>query len=415
MLTERSGRHAVTRSRTFANAYRLGVYLPLAGVRIVDASSVIMGPLGTQVLADLGADVIVIEDRRGDTNRAMGIGGHPELSGPSMNLMRNKRSVGLDFKSQAGYEVLERLVTGADVFVTNLRPGSRERARLTYEDLRQFRADLVYCAAAGYPIDSALADAPAYDDIIQAASGVVDLAQRVGLPPVLMPTLIADKVTGLVIAQAITAALFHHARTGEGQEIQIAMSEAMRAFMLVEHGANAIPVPPTGSSGYSRILTSERRPQPTLDGLINVLPYDKAHYQALFRMGGRDDLIDDPRLATRQSRILHGETLYRDAAAILATRTTGDWMTLLREAGIPCTEVATIDDLLVDLPVADHPHAGAYRVTPPVVGSFDGTEVVRRPAPLHGEHGREVLSEIGYSTSEIDEFERSGVLFSGMS
>ena len=374
-----------------------------------------MGPLGTQVLADLGADVIVIEDRRGDTNRAMGVGRHPELSGPSMNLMRNKRSVGLDLKAEPGYAVLGRLIAGADVFVTNLRPGSRTRARLTYENLRQFRPDIVYCAAAGYPAGSERADAPAYDDIIQAASGIVDLAQRVGLPPVLMPTLIADKVAGLAIATAITAALFHHARTGEGQEIQIAMSEVMRSFMLVEHGANAIPVPPTGTSGYSRILTPERRPQPTLDGLINVLPYDKSDYETLFRLGGRDDLIDDVRLETRQSRILNGDSLYREAALVLATRTTAEWMVVLSEAGIPCTEVATLDDLLADLPIAEHPHAGSYRVTPAVIGASVGTDVVRRPAPLHGEHNREVLTEIGYSDAEIDQLKSVGVIFAGMS
>ncbi len=391
-----------------------GVVTPLVGIRVIDASSVVMGPLATQILADLGADVIVIEDRRGDTNRAMGPGRHPDLSGVSMNLMRNKRSVGLDIKSEAGYDVLGRLVAGADVFVTNLRPGSRRRARLTYDDLRPFRPDLVYCAAAGYRADSDQADAPAYDDIIQAASGVVDLAQRVGLPPVLIPTLIADKVAGMAIANAVTAALFHRERTGEGQDISIAMIDVMRSFMLVEHGASAIPEPPVGPPGYSRILTPERRPQRTLDGLINVLPYDRQHYDALFAMGGRVDLVDDPRLATRQSRIANGETLYRDAAAVLATRTTAEWLDVLGKAGIPATAIATLDDLIADLPVAEHPHAGSYRVTPALVGEFDGAEVVRRPAPLHGEHGRQLLSEIGYTDSEIDDLERSGAVFAGM-
>ena len=376
-------------------------------------SSVVMGPLATQILADQGAEVIVIEDRRGDTNRSMGPGPHPELSGVSMNLMRNKRSVGLDVRAEAGYEALGRLVASADVFVTNLRPGSRRRARLTYDDLRTFRDDLVYCAAAGYPADSELADAPAYDDVIQAASGVADLARRVGLPPVLMPTLVADKTAGLVIANSVTAALFRRERTGEGAEVTIAMTEVMRSYILVEHGAAAIPEPALGGAGYPRILNPERRPQETADGLISVLPYEQHHYRALFRLGDRDDLVDDERIATRSARIANGESLYREVAAILKHRTTDEWMQLMRAAGIPATAVASVDDLLVGLPLAEHPHGGRYRVTPPLTGQVATPEVVRRPAPLHGEHGREVLAEIGYTADQLDALEREGALFVG--
>lgn len=376
-----------------------------------------MGPLGTQVLGDLGADVIIVEDRRGDTNRTMGPGHHPELSGPALNLLRNKRSIGLDVKTDSGYEVLGRLIATSDVFVTNLRPGSRSRAKLTYDDLRKFRADLVYCAAAGFPADSPEADAPAYDDIIQAASGVVDLATRVGLPPVLMPTLIADKVAGLAIANSVLAALFHRSRTGEGQDISIAMIVATRAFILVEHGAAAIPEPPLGEPGYSRILTPERRPQQTADGLIEVLAYERHHYESMFRLGGRSDLLDDPRIESRSSRLANGESLYRDIAEIVRTKTTAEWFLLTREAGVPSAAVVSLDEIVSALPIAVHPHAGQYRVTPPLVGSpdGDGTEVVRRHAPLHGEHGREVLTELGYSGDEIAELERAGVLFAGTS
>jgi crotonobetainyl-CoA:carnitine CoA-transferase CaiB-like acyl-CoA transferase len=391
------------------------VHLPLDGVRIIDVTSVIMGPFATQVLADQGADVIVIEDRRGDTNRSMGPGPHPELSGVSLNLMRNKRSVGLDIKSEQGYEALGRLVATADVVVTNLRPGSRARARMTYADLRRFRDDLIYCAAAGWAPDSELADAPAYDDVIQSASGMGDLTQRVGLPPLLMPTLVADKVCGLTIANSVVTALFERSRTGSGREITIAMAEVMRSFLLVEHGAGAIAEPPQSPPGYPRILTPQRRPQRTADGFISVLPYTRAHYEGLFRVGGRDDLLDDPRIESRRSRIANGDSLYRDVAEILAQRTTGEWLPLLRGAGIPATAMGTLDELVDDLPVAEHPHAGHYRVTPVLGATTPSTSAVRRHAPLHGEHGREVLGEIGYSDTDLDRLERDGVLFAGAS
>ncbi len=376
-------------------------------------TSVVMGPLATQLLADQGADVIVIEDRRGDTNRSMGPGPHPDLSGVTLNLMRNKRSIGLDVKSASGYEAFGRLVGSADVFVTNLRLGSRLRSRLTYAELRGFRDDLVYCATAGYPVDSELADAPAYDDIIQSASGVVDLNRRAGSPPALLPTLVADKTAGLVIANMISSALFRRATTGEGSDITIAMTEVMRAYVLVEHGAAAVPEPPLGEAGYSRILNANRRPQQTADGLINVLPYEQHHYRALFRLGGRDDLLDDERIATRAARLASGSSLYQEVAAILAQRTTAEWMPLMREAGIPATTVATVDDLLADLPLAEHPHAGPYRVAPALTGQAAHPDLVRQHAPLHGEHNREVLAELGYGAEAIAALEREGVLYEG--
>jgi crotonobetainyl-CoA:carnitine CoA-transferase CaiB-like acyl-CoA transferase len=389
------------------------VKLPLDGVRIIDMTSVVMGPLGTHILADQGAEVIVIEDRRGDTNRSMGIGPHPELSGVTMNLMRNKRSIGLDVRTPEGYEALGKLIATADVFATNLRPGSRTRARITYDDIRAFKSDIVYCAAAGYPVDSEFADAPAYDDIIQTASGVADLCEQVGLPPVLMPTLVADKSAGLVIANAIAVALFRHARTGEGSETTIAMTEVMRSYLLVEHGASAIPEPPLGPAGYARILTPERRPKATADGMINVLPYDQSHYETIFRIGGREDLIGDPRILTRRSRMENGGALYREVETILLQRTTDEWIEVFRAADIPHSRLGTVNDLMVGLPIAEHPHGGSYRVTPPLTGAAATVDVVRRPAPLHGEHNREVLAEVGYSDDEIDRLEHEGVLYAG--
>ncbi len=384
---------------------------PLAGVRVLDLSTVVMGPYATQQLGDLGADVITVEDRRGDTNRAMGPGPQRGMSGVSINLLRNKRSIGLDLKHPDGRRIGLDLAASCDVVVTNLRPGPLGRLGLTYDDIRTVRPDVVFCQAFGYPSDGEDAHRPAYDDIIQSASGVGDLFERQGHRPSLLPTLVADKVAGLTIAGAVLAALYHRSVTGEGQRIEVPMIDVMRSFVLVEHGAGAMFDPPLDAAGYRRILTAERRPQETADGWINVLPYTDDHYQVLFTVGGRPDLLDDPRIATRESRIANSDTLYREVAAILAQRTTADWLELCDAEGIPATAAASLDDLVADLPMADHPVVGSYRVIPPPVRYGATPAEVRTPAPTLGEHGRPVLSEIGYGDAELDRLEADGVLF----
>jgi crotonobetainyl-CoA:carnitine CoA-transferase CaiB-like acyl-CoA transferase len=383
----------------------------LHGIRVLDLTSVVMGPFATQVLGDLGADVISIEDSTGNTNRAMGPGPVPGLSGVSLNLLRNKRSVGLDLKQGEGRDAFLRLAAGSDVLVTNLRPGPLGRLRLAYDDVRVACPDIIFCQAQGYPSDSEAADAPAYDDIIQSASGIGQLFQRQGFEPSLLPTLVADKVAGLTIASSVLAALFHRSRTGEGQRVEVPMIDVMRAFVLVEHGAGAIAEPPNDVAGYRRILTPERRPQRTTDGWINVLPYTDDHYHALFRAGDRLDLLDDPRIASREARVANSDTLYRDVATILAERTTEAWLAFCAVEGIPATRAATLDEIVATLPMADHPTAGRYRMIPHPARYSATPASVRSPAPLLGQHSREVLAQVGYTDAELDALEMSGVLF----
>lgn len=383
---------------------------PLDGIRVLDLSKVIMGPYSTQMLGDLGADVIVIEDRAGDTNRAMGPGPHPQLSGVSLNLMRNKRSIGLDLKHPDGRAAALELAASADVVVTNLRPGALKRLGLSYEAVRDLKPDIVFCAAHGYPSDSDKADDPAYDDVIQSASGIGDLFSRLGMDPLLLPTLVADKVCGWAIATSVLAALFHRATTGEGQFIEVPMVDVMRSFVLVEHGSGAMSEPPVGRAGYPRILTPERKPQRTADGWINVLPYTDEHYRSLFIAGDRTDLLDDPRIASRADRIANSDSLYRDVAELLATRTTDEWLEFCRNAGIPAERAATLDELVAELPIDEHPLAGDIRIIPPPLRFGTTPASVRRPAPTIGENGREVLAELGYDDAEIDRLEAEGVL-----
>ncbi len=383
---------------------------PLDGVRVLDVTSVVMGPLATQTLGDLGADVITIEAAKGETNRVMGTGPHPQLSGIALNLLRNKRNVALDLKQPDGRAALLRIAATCDVFVTNLRPAPLARLRLTYDDVALVRPDVVYCQAQGFPSDSGRADDPAYDDVVQAAGGIPDLVHRAGGERALLPTILADKISGLTMTYALIAALFERERSGLGQHLELPMVDALSSFLLVEHGAGAIAQPASASAGYERILTPHRRPQPTADGWISIFPYTNGHFAALMEATGRSDLGDE-RLTTQRGRAANPELLYGLLGSIIATKTTAEWLSLCRHAGIPAAEVADLDDLVAALPDAEHPIAGAYKaIPPPVRFSRTPASATRRPAPLVGQHNREVLLEVGLTVAEIDALESHGIL-----
>ncbi len=368
---------------------------PLAGIRVLDITSVIMGPLATQIFGDLGADVITVEDPRGTLARVMTPGPVPGLSGLALTLLRNKRNVVHDLKDPAGRQAVLDIAATADVVVTNLRPATLERLGLTYDDVRAVRPDIVYCQAQGYPSDGSRADAPAYDDVIQAGAGLADTFARHGDPPRLIPTLVADKVSGLTIAYAILAALLHRARTGEGQRVEVPMIDAVTAFTLVEHAGAATAVPPQGPPGYPRVLEPNRNPQRTADGWIMVLAYTRQNFVDLFTEAGRPELADDPRIATARSRLEHIEDLYALVAELLVGRTTAEWLEFCERSDIPASAVPTLEDLVADLPTAEHPLAGTYRVVPqPVRFSASDGPVVRLPAALPGQHTDEVAAEV---------------------
>lgn len=379
---------------------------PLAGIRVLDLTRVVMGPLATQVLADQGADVILVEANGGDTNRVMGPGPHPELSGVALNLLRNKRSIDVDLKSEKGMALIHRLVKTCDVVMATMRPQVLTRLGLDYESLSKVKPDLIYCQAQGWPIGSERAEEPAYDDIIQAASGVSDALERIHGEPGLIPTIFADKVSGLVMAQSVSVALFHRERTGEGQHIEVPMQQATSSFMLVEHGSGAITEPPLNvpgrpAAGYQRILSPERRPHRTKDGEIHIFPYLPKHYVALFSEAGIADAENDPRYADKRASLVHSDSLYRDIRKIAPSRTTAEWLTYCKAAGIPATDVASLQDLVDALPISEHPTIGKYRVIP-AMANFGTTPigVVRRTAPLIGENTAEVLAELDQLESD---------------
>jgi crotonobetainyl-CoA:carnitine CoA-transferase CaiB-like acyl-CoA transferase len=383
---------------------------PLAGIRVLDLTSVVMGPYATQLLGDLGADVITVEPGRGETNRAMGPGPLPQLSGIALNLLRNKRNVSINFKHPDGRRALLDIAGTCDVFITNLRPGTIARAALTYEDVKECRPDVVYCQAHGYPSDSPHADDPAYDDVIQAQTGIADATSRITGQPMVSATLLADKVCGLTITYSVLAALYRRSVTGLGDHIEVPMAETVTAFTLVEHGAAAIPQPPLGPAGYPRILTPHRRPWPTKDGWMMVLPYTKEHYDSIFAAAGRDDLLGDERYSTGRKRIANSSFLYNTVGRMLQSRTTAEWVSFFREHDVPAAEVGVLEDLVERLPEAEHPHAGRYKLIPPPVRFAGAPQSVRRPAPLIGEHTDEVLAEVGYDGQLIASLRASGAL-----
>ena len=374
---------------------------PLEGVRVLDLSMIVMGPYATQILGDQGAEVITIEPLEGGSNRGMGPGVHREFSGVALNLLRNKRSVALDLKDARARDALLKLARGCDVVVTNMRPKALAGLRLTYEDFRGVRPDIVYCHAQGFPMASERADDPAYDDIIQSESGVPDATLKTGRPAALAPTIMADKVCGMAIANAVLAALLRRERSGEGQRVEVPMADVMKAFMLVEHGAGAISSD-AEPAGYSRVLAPERGPQETLDGWINILPYSSSAYDALFAAGGRDDLIGDARTRGR-NMMLNADFLYKQLRPIIRTRTTEDWLAFCKEHQIPVGKIASLDELVRGLPRAVHPEAGSYRLIPNPVNFFTTPCPEPRPAPGVGQDTEAVLRAAGLSDAELGE------------
>jgi crotonobetainyl-CoA:carnitine CoA-transferase CaiB-like acyl-CoA transferase len=369
---------------------------PLAGIRVIDLSSVVMGPYATQILGDLGADVISVEDAKGDTNRIMGPGPHPQLSDVSLNLLRNKRNVTLDLKTVEGRAQYLALVETADIVVTNLRPGPLKRLRLTYDDLVAVRPNIIYCEARGFAEGSPRAEDPAYDDIVQAAAGIADLMQRTEGRPRITPTIVADKICGLTIAYSVLAALYHRQVTGEGQRLEVPMVDTMQAFILVEHSAGAMSPQSDGqygTAGYPRILTPKRGPLATSDGWVSLLPYSNEHWRSIVSFGGRPELADDPRFLTPRARIRNADDMYTFLGEILRHKTTDEWVAFCDAAKVPCSKVVSVQDMARELPIAEHPKIGTYRVVPPAVRFSKTPQKLRRHAPLIGEHNDELLGD----------------------
>ena len=390
---------------------------PLDGVRVIDLTTILLGPFATQILGDMGADVIKVEPPGGDPMRGLGPKRSDGMGPVFLNSNRNKRGLALDLKAAEGRAAMLRVVESADVFFHNMRPRGVRGLGLAYEDLRGINPGLVYCGAHGYREGGPYGHKPAYDDMIQAASGVAMLQAEVGDRPAYVANVMCDKIVAMSAAGAVAMALFHRERTGRGQRVEVPMFETMVGFLLPEHWMGMTFEPPLGPAGYGRVLSSGRRPYRSRDGWIAAMPYSDRQWEAFFRLAGREELLEDPRFATLDARLTHIEELYDELAGIVATRTTAEWLEALDEAQIPAMTVNSIDDLADDPHLAEtgywqameHPTEGALRLPGIATAFSDSPGAVRLPPPRLGEHTAEVLAEAGLSEAEIGALVKAGV------
>jgi crotonobetainyl-CoA:carnitine CoA-transferase CaiB-like acyl-CoA transferase len=383
---------------------------PLAGIRVIDVTTVVLGPFCSQTLGDMGADVIKVETPSGDDTRMIGPSRTPAMGSYFANLNRNKRSLALDLKKPAARDALLRLVETADVFVHNMRAAAASRLGLDYETLSGRNPRLIYASASGFRKGSSMQEFPAYDDLIQGVSGVAALNAGPDGAPRYFPTVLVDKLTGVQLASMIGMALFHRERTGQGQEIHLPMMETILSFMLVEHLSHGTLGEPEKGLGYPRMLTPHRRPYRTKDGYISVIAHSNAQWSKLFEAMGVPELIDDPRFNSVQARSANIDAVYATLTEGMQQRTTAEWVTELRAADIPCGKANALNELF-DEPYLtetnffesyDHPVEGTV-VVPAIPARFSKTPPnVHRLWPKPGEHTREILREAGCNEDEIE-------------
>ncbi len=392
---------------------------PLAGVKVIDLTSVMMGPYATMLLGDYGADVIKVESPDGDVMRYAAPMRHPKMGAMYLQGNRNKRSIALDLKKAGGRAALLRLAMTADVFVHNVRPAAMARLKLGADDLLAINPRLVYASLHGFGEQGPYAGRPAYDDLIQGLTALPALTGKITGEPRYSPATMADRIVGLNATHAILAALFHRERSGEGQAIEIPMFETMAQFVLGDHMAGRSFEPPIGPPGYSRLLSPDRRPYQTSDGYVCALVYSDKQWSAFFRLIGLDNEADrDPRLNSISARTRNYDFVYEWFSKVMKTRTTAEWLQFFNEADIPHAPLHDLDSLIDDPHLAavgllqsiEHPTEGTLRVAGPTATWSKTPPSIRKHPPRLGEHGEEILREAGFSDDEIAALEVEGAL-----
>ena len=395
---------------------------PLEGVRIIDLTSVVVGPLATQILADHGADVIKVEAKSGDLIRSMnGKSVTPGMGAKFLHLNRNKRSLVLDLKKPEAHAALLKLIAGADVLVWNVRPAAMARLKLSYEDVRKVKPDIIYVGMFGFGQDGRYKDKPAYDTIIQGSGGMAALNHRATGEPRFVPMVVADKVVGLIAAQMISMALFQRAKTGEGASIEIPMFENLVKFVLEEHMYLKTFEPPLGETGDPRLLDPMGKPIPTKDGFICISANTNDQAFAFFEAIGKPELKTDPRFDSVQARFANVSAYFEVRGNALKTKSTAEWVEIFDAHDVPAMPYNTLDSLLTDPHLADvgffqmkeHPTEGKIRNMRLPNKWSSGVRKEWNPAPKLGQNSREILREAGMNDAEIDALVQSGATIDG--
>ena len=392
------------------------MYPMLDGVRIVDITTILLGPYATQILGDMGADVIKVETLSGDLTRGIPPQGGPGFSAMFANANRNKRSLALDLKSQQGKDALKRLLATADVVVHNMRQEAMDRLGFDFETVREISPRIIYCAAPGYGKDGPYAGRPAYDDIMQASCGLAGLHEMRDGTPTYAPSVTADKVGALHVVYAVLAALFHRERSGGGaMHVEAPMFECVASFAINEHLMNAT-FEDKGETGYHRTMTAHRNPYPTKDGWIGVLPYTEKQWRSVLEEIGREDISNSDWFTDVAERSRRSSEMYAMLREAVAQRTTAEWLETFARLDVPNAPVNTVDDLLDDKHLND---VGFFE--PNFAGEYDVARTIRQPIvvdaverqpdkvpPELGADTREILADLGYSRADIDSMIAAG-------
>ncbi len=391
--------------------------LPLAGVRVLDLTSVVVGPAATLRLADFGAEIIKIEPPEGDLMRTLGGPSHSgSLSGKFLHFNRDKRFVCLNLRIPAGLEALRRILRGCDVLVTNIRPEALARMGLDAKTCQDVQPELIHCTITGFGPGGPYRGKPAYDTVVQAASGLAGLSVDRDGSPAFAPFLAADHLVGEITAGAIAAALYGRTRTGRGSAIELPMLETMAAFVLKEHLGSATFEPPLGPPGDKRVLDPYARPVRTEDGWVAISANTDTQARAFLRAIGRDDLLDDPRFTSVAARVAHSGEWFQLRSQSLATNTTDHWLAVFSKLDIPAMACHTLHTLADDphlravalVQHMQHPSEGEVRAIRPTVILDDERPRRGLPAREIGADTRPILARAGFSETEITDLLNTG-------
>ncbi|PJE34830.1 CoA transferase [Pseudooceanicola lipolyticus] len=391
----------------------------LEGLKILDMTTILMGPYATQIMGDYGAQVTKVEAPSGDLMRQVGPARQQGMGPMYLNTNRSKRSLALDLKTEAGRKVLMRLAQQSDVLITNVRPKAMARLGLTWEALEAANPRLIYAALVGYDQRGPYAGRPAYDDLIQGGACIPHAFVRAGQRPSYVPAAIADRIVGMSAVNAILAAVIERHQSGLGQKIEVPMFETMLSMILADHMGGLTFEPALDKGGYARHLSPDRRPYQTKDGYICALVYTDGHWERFFRALGRPEMpAADPRFADFNARMAHIDEVYAELGRILLTRTTAEWLDLFDRADVPVMPMHSFESVLEDphlnatgfFQSVEHPTEGPIRQMS-VPARFSRSQVrPERLAPRLGADGADVLADAGFDAGEIAELQDAGVL-----